>query len=164
MTISFIIPSINRKTLCRTISSIELWPGDEVLVEFDLPPSGRWGNDQRNAGMLRAKGDFLAFIDDDDEYVIGHRRMMAKAIEDNPYSLSLFKMQYPNGDILWTIPQKVPGNIGSPMILVPNKPRQLYHWKDGRNMADFIFVDHWLGEIVWRDETIALLGHDDIKG
>ena len=160
--ISFVIPSMNRKTLHDTIASIELWPEDELLVEFDIPPSGRWGNDQRNNAMLRAKGDYLAFIDDDDIYVLGHRRMMQKAMIDNPGCLNLFKMQYPNGDILWATPQKVPGNISTAMILIPNKPKLLYHWKDGRNMADFIFVDHWLGETVWRDEIVALLGHDDV--
>ena len=159
--ISFIIPSINRRSLHDTVASIELWDGDEILVEYDIPPSGRWGNDQRNNAMLRARGDYLAFIDDDDTYVLGHRRMMADAIDDNPDCLTLFKMQYPNGDVLWNKPELVPGNIGSPMILVPNKPKQLYHWKDGRNMADVLFVQGWLGEIVWRDEFIALLGHND---
>lgn len=161
MTISFIIPSINRQSLHRTIASIELWEGDEVLVDFDLPPSGRWGNDQRNAAMIRAKGDFLAFIDDDDEYTTGHRRLMANAMSSNPLSLTLFKMQYPNGDTLWQVPKIIPGNLGSPMILVPNDKKRCYHWKDGRNMADFIFVDHWVGETVWREEIIAYLGHDD---
>jgi glycosyltransferase involved in cell wall biosynthesis len=158
--ISFIIPSINRQSLHKTIASIEPWEGDEILVEFDLPPSGRWGNDQRNNAMVRAKGDYLAFIDDDDEYCLGHRRIMQRAIEDNPGYLNLFKMQYPNGDTLWQTPQVIPGNIGSPMILVPNDKKRCYHWKDGRNMADFIFVDHWQGETVWREEIIAYLGHD----
>lgn len=158
--ISFIIPSINRRTLHETIASIEMWEGDEILLEFDIPASGRWGNDQRNAAMLRARGDYLAFIDDDDTYVIGHRRLMAGAIADNPGCLNLFKILYPNGDKIWLTPQIVPGNISTQMILVPNKPKLLYHWKDGRNMADFIFVDHWLGETVWRDEVIALMGHD----
>ena len=127
----------------------------------DLPPSGRWGNDQRNNAMLRAKGDYLAFIDDDDVYVPGHRRIMQDAIDANPDCLTLFKMRYPSGQTLWKTANKEPGNIGSPMILVPNDPKRCYHWKDGRNMADFIFVDHWQGEIVWWDEVIAYLGHND---
>jgi len=40
----------------------------------------------------------------------------------------------------------------------------LYYWKDGRNMADFIFVDKWgwfNDEIVWHEEIITLMGHND---
>ncbi len=157
--ISFVIPSVNRPSLHKTVASIELWPGDEILVEFDLPPTGRWGNDQRNNAIARAKGDYLAFIDDDDEYIFGHRRVMQRAMEDNPGYLNLFKMQYPNSDTLWRKPELVAGNIGSPMILIPNDER-LHYWEDGRNMADFIFVSKWKGDVVWRDEIIAFLGHD----
>lgn len=160
--ISFIIPSINRRSLHDTIASIEPWPGDEVLVEFDLPKSGRWGNDQRNAAMARAKGEYLAFIDDDDSYALGHRRIMADAIKANPQSLTLFKMVYPNGDTLWSTPQIIPGNVSTQMILVPNDNR-CYHWQAGRNMADFIFINKWPGEVVYRDEVIAYLGHDDVR-
>lgn len=159
--ISFIIPSVNRPTLHRTVASIEALPGDEILVEFDIPSQKMWGNPQRNAAMARAKGDYLAFIDDDDFYVPGHRQIMADAIEANPDALTLFKMQYPNGDMLWKTPILAPGNIGSPMILVPNNDK-IYHWKDGRNMADFIFADHWQGEIAWNEQVIAMLGHDDV--
>ncbi len=139
-----------------------MWPGDEVLVEFDLPPSGRWGNDQRNKAMERAIGDYLAFIDDDDTYVPEHRWLMDEAILDQPDALHLFKMRYPNGSELWETKEKIPGNIGSPMILVPNNKDKLFYWKDGRNMADFIFVDHWPGEIAWHKDVIANLGHDDV--
>lgn len=159
--ISYIIPSINRPSLHDTIASIDVWPGDEVLVEFDIPRSNRWGNDQRNKAMERATGDFLAFIDDDDTYVPEHRWLMDEAMTWDPDSLHLFKMQYPSGKTLWETTELVPGNVGSPMILVPNNKEKLFYWKDGRNMADFIFVDHWLGEVVWHNDVIALLGHDD---
>lgn len=164
--ISFIIPSINRETLYRTIKSIEVMPGDEVLVGLDLPPTGRWGNDQRNEMMKRAKGDYLAFIDDDDYYVLDHREMMEEAIKENPGKPILFKIQYPNDKIIWHKKEVVPGNISTQMILVPNKPKMLYYWKDGRNMADFIFVDNWKwpkSDIVWRDEVICQMGHNETK-
>lgn len=163
-TISFIIPSINRETLHRTINSIELLKGDEIIVEFDIPKSNMWGNPQRNKGMARATTDYLAFIDDDDYYVPGHRQIMENAINENPQKPNLFKMKYPNGFTLWDNKEVVPGNIGSPMIFVPNIKKMLYHWKDWRNMADFLFVDNWKWpkkEIVWREEVIALLGHND---
>lgn len=167
MTISFIIPSINRPTLKRTIDSIELHPGDEVLVEFDLPPTKMWGNPQRNKAMARAKGDYLAFIDDDDMYVAGHREIMERAMLENPGRPNLFRLKYPNNDIIWREKAVIPGNISTQMILVPNQPEMLYKWKDGRNMADFIFVDHWKwpkDQIIWREEIISQLGNPDGEG
>lgn len=164
MTISYIIPSINRPTLHRTIESIEMWHGDEIILEFDIPKSGRWGNDQRNKGIVRARGDYLAFIDDDDYYVKGHRELMEQAIEENPDKPNLFRIQYPDGNIIWKKRLIIPGNISTQMILIPNKPEMFKPWKDGRNMADFIFVDTWKWpdeEVVWREEIICNMGHPD---
>lgn len=162
MTISFIIPSLNRASLKRTIDSIELWPGDEVLVEFDIPRSNMWGNPQRNRAMERAKGDYLAFVDDDDYYVPGHREVMDRMMQEFPDKPVLFRIKYPNGDVLWKEKEVNPGNVCTQMILVPNRPDKLYHWKDGRNMADFIFINNWkFPEIIWREEIIGLTGHDD---
>ena len=165
-TVSFIIPSINRETFKRTIDSIEARPGDEIIVEFDIPPTHRWGNDQRNKGIARATGDYLAFMDDDDYYAPGHREIMENAMNENPWKPNLFKMKYPDGRILWSKKEVVPGNIGSSMIFIPNIKECFFPWKDGRNMADFIFVNtwRWLKEdIVWREEVISLLGHNDEK-
>lgn len=158
--ISFIIPTIGRDSLGRTLQSIESW-GDEILVEVDSPPSKRWGNDQRNKAMKRAKGDYLAFMDDDDWYVKGHREMMEQAIKENQGKPILFKVEYPNGDTLWKEKNIEPGNVTTQMILVPNEPEKLYHWKDGRNMADQIFIANWkFKEIAWIDKVIAKMGHD----
>lgn len=166
-TISFIIPTIGRDTLGRTIRSIERTGYDEILIEADIPPSGEWGNHQRNVAIRRAKGDYLAFMDDDDYYVPGHRQTMAEAINENPGKPFLFKMKYPDGRILWNKKEVIPGNIGSSMILVPNKLSMFgSFWPRKRNMADFIFVDKWKWpkeDIVWREEVIALLGHNDEK-
>lgn len=76
--------------------------GDEICVEFDIPRSYMWGNPQRNKAIKRAKGDYLAFIDDDDYYVPGHRQVMQNAIDENPGKPILFRFRYPNGEILWS--------------------------------------------------------------
>ena len=163
--ISFIIPSINRETLHKTIQSMDVWPGDEVLVEFDIPPSGGWGNEQRNSAIVRAKGDYLSFMDDDDCYVPGARKIMHETIKQNPGKPILFKVEYPDGNIIWKEKKIVPGNISTQMILIPNKRDMFSPWRYGRNMADFIFVDTWKwedGDIFWSEEIISLQGHNDI--
>ena len=162
--ISFIIPSINRESLHKTLGSIEVWPGDEIIVEFDLPPSGGWGNTPRNKGIARATGDYLSFMDDDDKYVPGHRQIQEDVINANPGKPVLFKMQYPNGKTLWRKKEIVAGNVGSPMIMVPNDKKMLYKFFGKRNMGDFIFVYNWgwkYDEVVWSEEVIALLGHNN---
>lgn len=164
MTISFIIPTKGRDSLGRTLRSIECWDGDEILVEVDNPISNAWGNPQRNNAMARAKGDYLAFIDDDDWYVEGHREMMQHAINENIGHPILFQVKYPNGQLKWSKPEIVAGNITTQMILVPNNKTLLHTWEGKRNMADFIFVDKWGwfdDEVVWKEQVIALMGHDD---
>ena len=101
-TISFIIATTGRPSLQRTLASIDKRPGDEVLVIQHDPPSGNWGNAERQEGTDRATCDYLAFIDDDDVYVPNHREIMAQAILDSPkrYPI-LFRMQYPSGRVIW---------------------------------------------------------------
>lgn len=162
-TISFIIPSINRPSLQKTIESIEARIGDEICVEFDIPSMKAWGNPQRNKAIARATGDYLAFIDDDDTYVKGHREMMEQAIKDHPGKPILFQMQYPDGRILWKEKRILPGNVSTPMILVPNDKKMLHTWEGKRNMADFIFMSKWKWSraiTVWKEQVIALIGSD----
>lgn len=164
-TISYIIPSINRDTLKRTIDSIEARKGDQILVEYDIPKTGWWGNPQRNKAMQRATGDYLAFIDDDDYYVPGHRQMQEDAIEKYPDLPILFQMQYPDGKILWNEKRIYPGNVSTPMILVPNVRSMLHHWEGKRNMADYIFISKWKWprtQTVWIDKVLVKLGHNNI--
>ena len=162
MTISFIIPTIGRRTLSRTIESIKARPGDEILVSVDAQKSGGWGNLQRNDCIYRAEGDYLAFIDDDDWYVADARDIMERAIVENPGLPNLFKIQYPNGELKWTTPEVVPGNVSTQMILIPNDPLMFDMWVPKRNMADCIFIQSWKWpRIVWREEIIAQLAHND---
>lgn len=90
--LSIIVPTIGRATLRRTLNSIapQLREGDECLVVADGHLENvealcrefgeafhylTWrdersvvGQAQRNAGILAARGDYLAFIGDDDVY------------------------------------------------------------------------------------------------
>ncbi|TSC86275.1 MAG: hypothetical protein G01um101416_698 [Microgenomates group bacterium Gr01-1014_16] len=163
-TISFIIPSIGRQSLQRAVDSIEKWPGDEVLVVQHHPPSGTWGNAERKEGIAKAAGNYLAFIDDDDYYVPQHRTIMDRAITNHPGLPHLFRMRFPNGKILWKTREIIPGNIGSPMILVPNQKQMFYRFQfPGRtNMGDYYFVARWKFPVtIWEENIIALTGHDD---
>lgn len=174
--ISFIVPTIGRPSLAITLASIECWPGDEILVVGDsIPPidhpfvrhvqckpGGDWGHAERNHATPFAVGQYVAHIDDDDVYVEGTRDLMAHAIETTSHRIVLFRMRYPNGITLWDQPELQCGNVGTPMMLIPNVPRKLGVWGSfvGGDCA-FLEGCKWdRSTIVWRPEVIALLGHN----
>lgn len=165
-TISFIIPTIGRKSLKNTLDSVETWPGDEVLVIKHNPPSGHWGNEERQEGTNKAKCDYIAYMDDDDVYVPGARKIMDTAIRENHGLPNLFKIKYPNGRVLWRKRWVKNGNVSSQMILVPNVKAMFYGWDKFHQWADFWFIRRWSWPdraIVWRNEIICLMGHNDEK-
>lgn len=109
-TISVVIPSIGRPTLERALSSatqqlprpsevivifnareplegsrvshLEFLAGDIPLKVSRLPPlSGP--SISRNLGAWQATGEYVAFLDDDDEYGLGYFEAMGRAIADH---------------------------------------------------------------------------------
>jgi len=165
-TISFVIPTIGRPSLKRTLASIETWPGDEILVIKHNPPSGNWGNTERQEGTDKAKCDYIAYIDDDDVYVPGARSIMDRAIQEKPNFPALFKIQFPSGRILWRKKWVKNGNVSTQMILVPNNKKMLYRWDQKHSWADFQFINRWkwhAKDINWRKEVIVFMGHNDEK-
>lgn len=174
--ISYIIPTIGRSSLAATLRSIERWKHDEVIVvgetTVDMPegvrfvacPRGHnWGAKERTIGIAFATGKYLAFIDDDDVYVSGHRSQMQAAMEVFPGQPVIFRMQYPNGYVLWREPVLKCGNVGTPMAFVPNDPQKLGQWSSRREGDfDFLTSSTWRSEdFIWRREIVALLGHND---
>lgn len=173
--ISFIVPTIGRPSLMETLRSIEMWPGDEIIVVGDTSwqgdvrpryitcaPGGDWGHKERNWVTPMATGRYLAHIDDDDVYAPGTRALMDDAIQNTPDRPVLFRMKFPCGLTLWQEPVLRCGNMGTPCILIPNVPAKL------GTFGPFVGGDcHYMetmkwaqDEIVWRPEVIALLGHD----
>lgn len=162
-TISYIVPTIGRPSLQRTLDSIELWPGDEVLVARNDAPTGGWGAYERNAALPKATGGWLAFLDDDDIYLPGARAAHAlgiqSAIRRRNIAPIIFKMRIAGTeDVVWKTPELCYGNVGTPMMLVPNDPS---HLREGgfsaRHGQDWDFLEsskwprrvfHWRGEIV----------------
>lgn len=177
MSVTYIVPTIGRASLARTLESIECFPGDEVLVVGSLPsisidhsfvrfvscPAGRdWGHAERNHATPLAKGRYIAHIDDDDVYVPGTRALMEDAMRMAPGYPIIFRMQFPCGIVLWKEPEIRCGNLGTPCFLIPNRPTMLGTWGSfvGGD-CHFLETSKWKAEdYIWREEVIALLGHN----
>jgi hypothetical protein len=174
--ISFIVPTIGRPSLAKTLASIETQPGDEILVVggvnpvsshprvrcIPCAPGGDFGHKERNFATPMARCRYIAHIDDDDVYAPGTRALMADAIQQTPGRPVIFRMQFPNGLTLWQEPVVRCGNLGTPCFLIPNRPTMMGQWASfvGGDCA-FLESSKWKAEdYVWRPEVIALLGHD----
>lgn len=151
-TVSFIIATIGRPSLQRTLESIETRAGDEILVVadaalvnlrsqpfivnnpqvrvIDCPAGNDFGHAERNFSMPLAKGDFLSFMDDDDYYSTGHRTAMEEAMLAHPNSPTIFSMRlhHMGGLVLWQDQEVRCGQVGTPMFFLPNDPSKLGFW------------------------------------
>ena len=179
MGISFVIATIGRASIAKTLSSIEACDGDEIVVvggHVDLPrsvasdriryipckPGHDWGHSERNYVAPMLRGHYIAHIDDDDWYEPGTRALMAKAIDEHPAGPSIFRMRYPDGRVLWSGYELCLGNVGTPMTLWPNDPDKLGTWGPFHG-GDFNYVQtmKWQKEEVrWWPIVIVHLGHN----
>jgi hypothetical protein len=163
-TITYIVPTIGRPSLQRALDSIELWPGDELLVARNDKPEGGWGAYERNAAVPHAHGGWLAFLDDDDVYLPGaraaHALGIASAIRRRSITPIIFKMRLAGTEeVLWRTPDLFYGNVGTPMMLVPNDPAHLrsggFAARHGQDW-DYLEGSTWPRRVFqWRGEIVA---------
>lgn len=157
MKVSAIVATCGRESLGATVMS-SLW-ADEVIVVPEVLRGG-WGADQRDRGTQSATGDWLCFMDDDDIFAPGAGGVIREAIEgDAPWHVFCMTHQ---GNRVWREgePRLKYGNIGTPMIVVPNVP-QLPRWM-AHNVceADYFFAEacrKTFGEPTFHEDVIAHL-------
>ena len=165
--LSVIVPSSGRPSLRDTIDSVsgQLRPGDQLLVDVrdDVP----WGNALRQRMMERAFGDSILFMDDDDTYVPHALDLIRTCVNERPWHVHMFQMQYiENGFRLFQDEEVRCGNVAAQMVCVPNVPPWLGRWGD-RYEGDFDFIESTcrvLGEPVWHRDVIAMVRHPRLKG
>jgi glycosyltransferase involved in cell wall biosynthesis len=161
---SIIVPTIGRPSLEGTLASIaeQLEPGDEVIVRCSR--DGDYGNAARRSMIERAKGTHLLFIDDDDQYARGALPRIRRFAEEHPGRIGIFRMRYDNGLVIWKAAEVRLGNVGSPMLCVPNEPGRLGRWDDEiPRHGDFAFLSETVelqGAPVFRPEIVAYVRAD----
>lgn len=123
--------------------------------------------------MSRATGDFLMFLDDDDEFAPGAIDLARSWVARNPRAMHVGRMKYADGRTL-PVPLDPPwdslraGNIGTPCGVLPRiatlGPSQgsalPARWPAGHYETDFYFyldaAKYYCG-IIWHPEVIALV-------
>lgn len=180
MTVTYLVATTGRPGLDATLQSIacQAQPGDQLLVvgatpeiqakavqyggEFWFCPPGQdWGHTERNAAMQAGiiRGDYLVHLDDDDVAVMGARVAMAAAMAQHVGKPLIFRMQYAeHGLELWSAKVPVMGNVGTPMMVMPNVPDKLGTFGTFYG-GDFQFLQtsQWdlQHDLVWIPQIIA---------
>jgi glycosyltransferase involved in cell wall biosynthesis len=185
--LTIIIPTIGRLSLRDTLESIKIqisahdqvfvvadgiYPESRFLIEnmgsqysyFELPdgPHHDWGARARNCAIPIAKKAYIAFMDDDDQYLPGAFAAMKGAIRAFPGHPFLFRMKH-GKSIIWRRHELCLGNVSSQMIVVPNDQSKLARFTD-RYEGDYDFIqrtaDLWspgYDPFVWREEITSIL-------
>lgn len=110
MKTTFLIPSINRKTLGKAMDSV-LEANGVYAVHVDSDRKG--ASYSRNLLVREAKTEWVSFLDDDDVILPNYLEALEKEIEDNPDAdLIHFRAYFPNGHILPNWPEIEFGNVG----------------------------------------------------
>jgi glycosyltransferase involved in cell wall biosynthesis len=176
MTVSVLVATLGRPTLERTLASItsQFLPGDQVIVIGATPdiearaalagctfvqaqPGRNWGGHERAVGIQHATGDYVCFLDDDDVYVPGARVAMEQAMTSHPGQPTIFKMHIAwTGGALWTEPVLRMGNLGTPMLFLPNDARAKRGTWDMKYGNDFRFIEacHYAPDTIHWDPTV----------
>lgn len=154
-----IVPTVGRDTLGRALQSCK--GADEVLVDYNQDDD--FGYAARTRLIARATGTHLVFLDDDDVYAAGAIETFRTHACDRPV---VCQMQYRGGGMLWRDRVLRFGNVGTPMILVPNDPERLGEWREhshGGAGGDYVFLSgcvEKMGAPKWVERVVALIKPD----
>jgi glycosyltransferase involved in cell wall biosynthesis len=182
--VSVVIPTCRRPgLLMRAIASVlaQTFAQLEIIVVIDGPdeatqealrsidderlriialPSCVGGSDARNAGVQNARGEWIAFLDDDDEWMPSKIEMQlalaAQAFEAYPVIATQLFAKSPYGDFIW--PRRFPAESEPLCEYLFN--RKTFFAGEGLLQTSTLLMRRSLMELV--PFTSGLLKHQDI--
>jgi hypothetical protein len=154
VSIAVIIPAMGRKSLGDAVFSVvgQLTNEDQLIVEMDWPLTLDYGNQARDIGASKAKTSHVWFLDDDDIAVPGALDAMRAAIQEDPITGWVFRVEC-GGRVLPDL-ERVQYSAGCQCYLVPNPAPQ---WT-GQSDSSWANGIHSRIGLKWSKAVIAQLG------
>jgi glycosyltransferase involved in cell wall biosynthesis len=162
MGVTFIIPSIGRETLKKSIDSLYNQTNNNwcAIIIFDgVKPNfestdkikvlsvkkiGSFGTHHGESGLVRNFGldlcetEWVAFLDDDDTLDKNYVDTLLTKYMD--YDLVIWKMRYPNGRVLPYNNNIIFGNVGISISFKSKLLKNGLRFDNNRNGEDFDFI------------------------
>jgi glycosyltransferase involved in cell wall biosynthesis len=115
----------------------------EALDEHD--DDARWGHWARLRGLELAKGELIAYLDDDNAYRPRHLELLVAALEDNPDAAFAYSQMlvHPSGSVVGTDPPVYCG-IDTSIIVHRRELLDLGTWEPSLPTIDWDIVDRWM--------------------
>ena len=116
---------------------------------YELPehPDAQWGHHARLHGLNLAKGDYIAYLDDDNSWRPDHLRLLVAALEDTGADFAYPRMAvHGRGEyVIGTDPPKE-GQIDTSMIVHRRELLDVatWRWYPGIPTIDWDLVSRWM--------------------
>lgn len=104
-----------------------------------------WGAYPRLIGTHLARGQYIGYVDDDDELLPQHVEKLVEFIEQTgaDFVHSLFRREMPGGEPLIIGESIEAGRIGTPCVLHRIECIKKWNWGGGGDFEDFELFSNW---------------------
>lgn len=123
----------------------------DELPEHD--PAQHWGHHARARGVQLARGDYIAYCDDDDSLRPEHCNVLAAALAARPdcgFAISRMLSHHPSGDVVVGHGTPVFGNLGTPMVVHKRELLSIATWDHASSGEDWELVLAWMNaDVSW---------------
>jgi GT2 family glycosyltransferase len=162
-------PDPELKSLLRKITKVHAQADYELVLDClpEHPVSARWGHFARLHGISRADGEFIAYLDDDDEFYPSHIECLSALLQQSPdagFSYSRILIHDPGLGIVSGASPPAYSSISTSSIMHRKQALEAASWRDeGQLTVDWDLAERWVrAGVPWVfSEEITAQAHRD---